>query len=235
VGRRSFVHDYSQAAIVAVIVALFVRTFLVQAFQIPSPSMDGNSDSIMVGDHILVNKFAYGPTLSLAEKELLPFRDIARYDVVIFKFPGQPERDYVKRVIGLPGETLKIENGETKIKRSDAEDFSSLPEEKKFVHFIDPPSGPDPEGLNNWGPFPIPENCFFVMGDNRDDSRDSRDWGCVPAEYVRGRALLVYWSVSPPEPSSVRSAPSGLLASFWNSLSTGFTRTRWERTAHMVH
>jgi signal peptidase I len=230
-GRRSFVHDYLQAAIVAVIVALFVRTFLVQAFQIPSPSM---VKSILVGDHILVNKFAYGPTLSLAERELLPFRDIARYDVVIFKFPGQPERDYVKRVIGLPGETLKIENGDTKIKKSNTEDFSSLPEEKRFVTFIDSPSGPDPEGLNNWGPFPIPDNCYFVMGDNRDDSRDSRDWGCVPAEYIRGRALLVYWSVRPPEPSS-GSAPSGPLASFWHSLSTGFTRTRWERTAQMVH
>jgi len=232
VTRRSFLHDYSQAAIVAVIVALFVRTFLVQAFQIPSPSM---TDSILVGDHILVNKFAYGPTLSLAERELLPFRDIARYDVVIFKFPNQPERDYVKRVIGLPGETLKIENRETKIKKPGATDFSSLPEENSFVHFIDPPSAPDPEGLNNTQPVDIPENCYFVMGDNRDDSRDSRDWGWVPAEYIRGRALLVYWSVSPPEPSSASSAPSGPLASFWQSLSTGFTRTRWERTARMVH
>jgi signal peptidase I len=230
-GRRSFVHDYLQAAIVAVIVALFVRTFLVQAFQIPSPSM---VKSILVGDHILVNKFAYGPTLGLAERELLPFRDIARYDVVIFKFPGQPERDYVKRVIGLPGETLKIENGDTKIKKSNTEDFSSLPEEKRFVHFIDPPSGPDPEGLNNLGPFVIPPDSYFVMGDNRDDSRDSRDWGFVHRDYIRGRALLVYWSVSPPEPSS-GSTPSGPLASFWHSLSTGFTRTRWERTAQMVH
>src|SRR6266850_761923 len=103
--RRSFLHDYFQAAIIAVLIALFVRTYLVQAFQIPSPSMVG---TILVGDHILVNKFSYGPAATVTERELLPFRPIARGDVIVFKFPQEPEKDYVKRVIGLPGETLKI-------------------------------------------------------------------------------------------------------------------------------
>jgi signal peptidase I len=211
-------------------IALFVRTYLVQAFQIPSASM---RDSILVGDHILVNKFAYGPTVTRAERELLPFRSIARNDIIIFKFPGQPEKDYVKRVIGLPGETLKIENRQVKIKKPGDADFVALSEEDYVLH-IDPPSAPDPDRLNNREPVKIPENCYYVLGDNREDSRDSRDWDCVPGQYIRGKALLVYWSVnlSPPPPED--GAPSGALATFWQSASGTFTRTRWERTFQLL-
>jgi signal peptidase I len=228
--RRSFLHDYFQAAIIAVMIALFVRTYLVQAFQIPSPSMVG---TILVGDHILVNKFAYGPFASAAEKELLPFRIIARGDVIIFKFPKEPEKDYVKRVIGLPGETLKIDNGQVMIKKPGDADFSTLKEED-YVQHIDPLSAPDPDSLNNRPPVEIPSDSYFVMGDNRDDSRDSRDWGFVPRQCIRGRALLVYWSVSFPSASGSEAPPSGTLAALWNSASASLTRTRWERTFLLI-
>jgi signal peptidase I len=227
--RRSIVHDYFQAAVIAVMMALFVRTYLVQAFQIPSPSMVG---TILVGDHILVNKFAYGPTSSKSEWELLPFLPVARGDIVIFKFPGEPEKDYVKRVIGLPGETLKIVNRQVMIKKPGDADFSTLME-KDYVKFTDPLSADDPDHLNNRDPVPIPEGTYYVMGDNRDDSRDSRDWGFVPRQLIRGKALLVYWSVGFP-PAERKEAPSGVLAVFWESVSGAFTHTRWKRTFLLI-
>lgn len=229
--RRSFVHDYFQAAIIAVMIALFVRTYLVQAFQIPSPSM---ARSILVGDHILVNKFAYGRTLTLAEREILPFRPIERHDVIIFKFPGQPERDYVKRVIGLPGETVKIEDRRVLIRKPGEVDFSTLKEEDHVQH-IEPASAPDPDSLNNMAPLKIPAGNYFVLGDNREDSRDSREWGLVPEDYIRGKALLVYWSLGPPPPSEDDAPPPGPLAAFLESTTAAFTRTRWDRTFLLVH
>jgi len=228
VPRRSFVHDYFQAAIIAVMIALFVRTYLIQAFQIPSPSMAG---SILVGDHILVNKYVYGRTLTLVERGLF-FKSIERGDVIIFKFPGQPERDYVKRVIGLPGETVKIEDRQVKVKRVGESEFFIIPE--SYVQHIDPASAPDPDSLNNMLPMEISAGSYFVLGDNREDSRDSREWGEVPEDYIRGKALLVYWSVSPPPPPADNASPPGRLAAFWESASAAFTRTRWERTFHVV-
>ncbi len=226
--RRSPLHDYFQAAIIAVLFALFVRTYLVQAFQIPSPSMEGN---LLVGDHILVNKFAYGSTLSLAERELLPVTPVKRRDIIVFKFPGEPEKDYVKRVIGLPGETLKIENRQVMIKKPEDTDFVAYPE--SYVEHRYP--GAESEALNNLPPRPIPENEYFVMGDNRDDSRDSREWGTVPREMIRGKALLVYWSINPPPPPRDGGPSAGPARNFLKSASAAFTRTRWHRTCHLIH
>ena len=227
--RRSLVHDYFQAAIIAVLFALFVRTYLVQAFQIPTPSMEA---SLRVGDHILVNKFIYGSWLTLAEKDLLhpPLSVIRRGDIIVFKFPGQPERDYVKRVIGLPGESLKIEDGEVRIRKPEESDF--VPLREPWVSHLYRDSTPD--SLNNRPPIQIPEGDYFVMGDNRDDSRDSRDWGFVPRDYIRGKALLVYWSVDPLPPPGGDETPPGPLRSLWRSASAAFTRTRWDRTFHVI-
>ncbi len=229
--RRSFVHDYFQAAVIAVMIALFVRTYLVQAFQIPSPSME---TSILVGDHILVNKFAYGGSLTLIEREILPFRPIARHDVIIFKFPGQPERDFVKRVIGLPFETVKIENRRVLIKKPGDADFFTLKEEDHVNH-TEPISATNPDPMDNMMPVKIPAGSYFVLGDNREDSRDSREWGLVPEDYIRGKALLVYWSLGPPPPAGEDAPPPGPLKAFWESASSAFTRTRWERTFRIVH
>jgi signal peptidase I len=232
VARRSFLHDYFQAAIIAVMIALFVRTYLVQAFQIPSPSM---LNSIMVGDHILVNKFAYGPTASPLERAVLPYCTIARGDIIIFKFPNEPEKDYVKRVIGLPGETLRIENQQVMIKKPGESDYSTLKEED-YVFHSESVSAPDPDHLNNREPYEIKPHHYYVMGDNREDSRDSRDWDTVPEEYIRGKALMVYWSVDPlPPPSGDRASAPGPLQTFWETVTATFTRTRWKRTFYLIH
>ena len=221
--RRSLLHDYFQAGIVAIIIALFVRTYLVQAFQIPSPSME---KSILVGDHVLVNKFVYGGFLTPAGKDLLPFSEVKRLDVIVFKFPSAPEKDYVKRVIGLPGDTLQIEDGKVKLKRPQDDGFSVLPE--AFAFHSDPPGAPDPDHLRNMDPVVVPEDHYFVMGDNRDDSRDSREWGFVHRNLIRGKVLLVYWSVDFPPPAV------GRAESLWQSASATFTRTRWDRTFRII-
>jgi signal peptidase I len=228
VPRRSVLHDYFQAGIIAVLFALFVRTYLVQAFQIPSPSMER---TILVGDHILVNKFAYGSFLTGAERETLPLAPIKREDIIIFKYPGQPEKDYVKRVIGLPGETILIENRKVLIKFK-PEDTEYWPYEEKYAVHTDPPDAPDPDRLNNRPAFRVPPNHYFVMGDNREDSRDSRDGWTVPRELIRGKALVVYWSVDP-DRRPARPA-TGTFDALWQSVSGSWDRTRWDRTLHVI-
>ncbi|MCI0655713.1 MAG: signal peptidase I [Acidobacteria bacterium] len=227
--RRSFIHDYFQAGVVAVIIALFVRTYLVQAFQIPSPSM---TESILVGDHVLVNKFIFGPFMSLAGRDLLPVANVKRKDIIVFKFPQAPEKDYVKRVIGEPGDTVKIDDGKVFIKKPKDTDFFQVDE--PYVQHTDPAGTPDPDLLNNRPPVLVPEGQYYVLGDNRDDSRDSRDWGCVPQDYIRGKVLLVYWSVDPAPPPPENTAPVSLLKAIWQSASATFSRTRWDRTFHII-
>jgi signal peptidase I len=228
VPRRSFLHDYFQAGIIAILIALFVRTYLVQAFQIPSPSMQ---PSILVGDHVLVNKFIFGPLFSPAAQDLLPVSHVKRGDIIVFKFPEAPEKDYVKRVIGEPGDEVKIENGAVFIKRP-SDDFRQLDE--PYVQHIEPKGAPDPEKLNDRAAMLVPPRSFYVLGDNRDDSRDSRDWGFVPLEFVRGKVLLVYWSVDPAPPPPEKTPPSGPVAGLWRAASANFSRTRWDRTFHVI-
>ncbi len=227
--RRSFIHDYFQAGVVAVIIALFVRTYLVQAFQIPSPSM---TESILVGDHVLVNKFIFGPFMSLAGRDLLPVADVKRKDIIVFKFPQAPEKDYVKRVIGEPGDVVEIKDGKVFLKRPGDTVSSELVE--PYVQHTEPEGSPDPDHLNNRDPVPVPDGHYYVLGDNRDDSRDSRDWGCVPQDYIRGKVLLVYWSVDPAPPPPENTAPVSLLKAIWQSASASFSRTRWDRTFHVI-
>jgi signal peptidase I len=229
VPRRSFIHDYFQAGIVAIIIALFVRTYLVQAFQIPSPSM---RESILVGDHVLVNKFIFGPFMSLAGRDLLPVANVKRKDIIVFKFPQAPEKDYVKRVIGEPGDMVKIDDGKVSIKKPGAPDFVLLDE--PYVQHTDPEGSPDPDQLNNRPPVLVPDGQYYVLGDNRDDSRDSRDWGCVPQDLIRGKVLLVYWSVDPTPPPSENATSSNPLKALWESAAASFARTRWDRTFHII-
>src|SRR5262245_55804973 len=189
------------------------------------------TESILVGDHVLVNKFIFGSFMSLAGRDLLPVANVKRKDIIVFKFPQSPEKDYVKRVIGEPGDTVKIENGKVYIKKPSASDFVLLDE--PYAQHSDPEGTPDTDRLNNRPPVPVPDGQFYVLGDNRDDSRDSRDWGFVPQDYIRGKVLLVYWSVDPappPEPA----APVGLLKAIWQSFSASFSRTRWDRTFHVI-
>ncbi len=182
--RKSTAREYFESLVVAVILALFVRTFGFQAFKIPTGSMEPN---LLVGDHLLVNKFVFGPTASGVERALLPVRPVERGDVLVFKFPEDPERDFIKRVIGLPGETLEL-RGQTIY-------INGAPLVEPYAHYQTlPASLPQADRRRAYGPVTVPEGHYFMMGDNRDDSEDSRYWGFMPAAYVKGRALFIYWS-----------------------------------------
>ena len=186
--KKSVVREYFESIVIAVILALFVRTWVVQAFKIPTGSMENN---LLIGDHLLVNKFIFGPTPLAIGRATLPVRPIRRGDIVVFKYPDEPERDFIKRVIGLPGETIELKNKKVHV--------NGQPLDEPYVHFLTPPSNDYQEVTSfdvreRFGPVTVPADQFFVMGDNRDNSQDSRYWGFLPRHYVKGKALLIYWS-----------------------------------------
>jgi signal peptidase I len=211
--RKSTIREYFESICVAVILALFVRTFVVQAFKIPTGSMENN---LLIGDHLLVNKFVYAPTLSTWENKVLPIDPIRRGEILVFKYPEDPDRDFIKRVIGLPGETLELRNKKVYI--------NGKPLDEPYVHFLYPASDQKPGDADftsfdvreNYGPVTVPPDHYFMMGDNRDNSQDSRYWGFMPRDYVKGRALFVYFSFGEEQP--------GL-----------FSNIRWTRMFHQIH
>jgi signal peptidase I len=226
--RKSTGREYFESIVIAVILALFIRTFVVQAFKIPTGSMENN---LLVGDHLLVNKFIFAPTASPIEPSVLPIEEIRRGDVIVFKYPEDPERDFIKRVIGLPGETLEIRNKKVHI--------NGRPLDEPYVHFLQPPTSGEAETASfdvreRYGPVTVPQDHYFMMGDNRDNSQDSRYWGFLPRRYVKGKALMVYWSY---EAGGEEMAADGLLAWVRNAGSVVahfFTRTRWNRLFHQI-
>src|SRR5687768_7554405 len=223
--RKSTAREYFESIVIAVILALFVRTWVVQAFKIPTGSMENN---LLIGDHLLVNKFVFGPTGSSLERSVLPVRDVRRRDVIVFKYPDEPERDFIKRVIGLPGETLEL--------RAKKVYVNGQPLDEPYVHFLEPASTAQEvtsfDVRERYGPVRVPEGHYFVMGDNRDNSQDSRYWGFLPRANIKGRALMIYWSYDAGlEPAGGENAVARAL-----SVATHFfTRTRWERIFRQIH
>jgi signal peptidase I len=225
--KKSVAREYLESIVVAVILALFIRSFAVQAFKIPTGSMEPN---LLIGDHLLVNKLLYSPSFGPLEDRLLGKRPIERGHVVVFKFPEDPTRDFIKRVIGLPGETIEIRNKTVFV--------DGKPLTEAYAHFIEQPLRPeDPEyGLrtesirDNWGPQVVPEGQLLVLGDNRDNSRDSRFWGFLPRDQVKGRALLVYWSY---EADRQEYQETGLL-NWAKSTFAAIFKTRRERFFHVI-
>jgi signal peptidase I len=221
--QKSTAREYFESIVVAVILALFIRTFVVQAFKIPTGSMEPN---LLVGDHLLVNKFVFAPTAADAERGVLPIRDIRRGDVVVFKFPEEPERDFIKRVIGLPGETVELRARQIFINGARVEE--------PYAHYMFPQGQDDEHGMfdvrERYGPVTVPQGHFFMMGDNRDNSQDSRYWGFLPAHYVKGRALMIYWSFEQPAGAQ----PEGITAII-HTVTSIFTGTRWNRLLHQIH
>jgi signal peptidase I len=226
--RKSTIREYFDSIVIALILALFVRTWVVQAFKIPTGSMENN---LLIGDHLLVNKFVFGPTLSRADRAVLPVRDIRRGDIVVFKYPIDPQRDFIKRVIGLPGDTVELKAKKVYI--------NAQPLDEPYVHFLTPASeGGEVTSMDvreRYGPVTVPADQYFVMGDNRDNSQDSRYWGFLPRDHVKGKAMMIYWSY---ESGRDDYADDGLGASIRRTLSVVghfFTRTRWERLLHQIH
>jgi signal peptidase I len=226
--RKSTAREYFESIAIAVILALFIRTFVVQAFKIPTGSMENN---LLIGDHLLVNKFVYGPAASGLEKAILPMRDIGRGDIVVFKFPQEPERDFIKRVIGLPGETLELRNKKVYI--------NGTPLDEPYVHFLVPPSAEGQEVApfdlrENYGPVTVPEGQYFVMGDNRDNSQDSRWWGYLPRDLVKGKALMIYWSFESDRNDYQQDGLGDTISGIADVVTGFFTRTRWERLFRQI-
>jgi signal peptidase I len=224
--KKSTGREYFESIVIAVILALFIRTFVVQAFKIPTGSMENN---LLVGDHLLVNKFIFAPTAAPIEEALLPIEPIERGDVIVFKYPEDPARDFIKRVIGLPGETLEIRNKKVIV--------NGTPLEEPYVHFLLPPSRDGAGSYDvreKYGPVVVPAHHYFVMGDNRDNSQDSRWWGFLPRHYIKGRALMVYWSYEPEEQYASGDGLLDRLRDMGSVVIQFFTRTRWNRLFHQI-
>jgi len=207
---KSVLREYAETILVCVIFLIFTRAFVFQQSKIPSGSME---DTLLIGDYIMVNRFVYAPTASDWEKKLLPVRDIHRGDVVVFKHPPEPEVDYIKRVIGLPGDTIELRGG------------------RLFVNdeWVDEPYVSEDYRVNeNYGPFEVAPGQYFMLGDHRNRSSDSRVWGPVPRELVKGRALLVWWSYEEDADAARRQGIDNLKAMF-SKLVTFPWRSRWSR------
>lgn len=178
------IREYGEAILIALVLALFIRTFVVQAFKIPSGSMEA---TLQIGDHILVNKFIYGVKIPFTHKTIVPGKEPRRGDIIVFEFPKDPKKDFIKRVIGEPGDVIEIRNKKILI--------NNKPIEENYGFYLDPSVFPESvRPRDNFGPFTVPPQNYFVMGDNRDHSFDSRFWGTVDFSSVKGKAFIIYWS-----------------------------------------
>jgi signal peptidase I len=269
VAKKSSLRENAEAILVAIVLALFIRTFIIQAFKIPSGSM---LETLQIGDHILVNKFVYGVKLPFSNKTIIPFKSPQRGDIIVFEFPIDPDKDFIKRVIGLPGDVIEIRNKDVRVnherfelpqaihKDGKSRGQDSVPyrltenslqdiEKKgvpetiirkliplkereyanidKFMNDVVANIGNEDfinynsliltsaligEPRDNYGPVTVPAGTLFVMGDNRDHSYDSRYWGFVNLNAVKGKAFIIYWS--------------------WDSPNFG---VRWKRLAKILH
>jgi signal peptidase I len=182
--KKGALRENIEAIIIAVIIAMFIRTFVIQAFKIPSGSM---KETLKIGDHILVNKFIYGVKLPFTDITLIPVKDPKFGDVVVFKYPEDPSKDFIKRVIGTQGDVIEIKDKQVYINGEKLNDeFGIFKDSFIFPARFQP--------RDNFGPVTVPKNSLFVMGDNRDHSADSRFWGFVNLKAVKGRAFIIYWS-----------------------------------------
>ncbi|MGE0451039.1 MAG: signal peptidase I [Vicinamibacterales bacterium] len=228
--RKSTAREYFESIVIAVVLALFIRTFVVQAFKIPTGSMENN---LLIGDHLLVNKFVFGPSESGVEQHLLPLGTIRRGDVVVFKYPEEPERDFIKRIIGLPGDTIELRRKKVYI--------NGEPLDEPYVHFLEPPGGATSvhevtsvDVREEFGPVTVPADHYFAMGDNRDNSQDSRYWGFLPRDYVKGKALIIYWSYESAREDYETEGAADAVRGFGSVFAHFFTRTRWDRMLQQI-
>jgi len=212
-GRKGKFREYIEAFAVALLIALVVRTLVVQAFKIPSSSME---DTLLIGDHIFVNKFIYGYHVPFTKGRILQYSEPQRGDIIVFVFPEDKSKDFIKRVIGLPGDTVEIRQKRVFI--------NGEPIGEKYVHFAD---GTVTDGFarsrDNLPPIKVPPGKLFVLGDNRDRSYDSRFWGFVDREAVIGKALFIYFSID--WNSGIR----------WSEVWRYPELVRWSRIGHILH
>ena len=201
--KKSTIREYIEAFAVAGILAFIIRTFLFQAFKIPSGSM---VPTLLIGDHIIVEKFLYHTPLPFSSAAL---RNIKHGDIIVFEYPKDPEKDFIKRVIGLPGDIIEIKAGtlwlnSQPVREQPAPDGTTMPPDENGTLFIEEINSTKHRTLHKnqrsmlsmeYGPVTVPADSYFVMGDNRDNSSDSRVWGFVKTDAVKGKAFMIYWSL----------------------------------------
>jgi signal peptidase I len=182
--KKGRLRENIEAIAIAIVLALFIRAFVVQAFKIPSGSM---KQTLLIGDHILVNKFIYGVKFPYLRTTIIPIKKPKNGDVVVFKFPEDPEKDFIKRVVGVAGDVVEVRDKQVYINQKKTKDTYSIHTDPHTI-----PLGLQPR--DNFGPVTVPPDSLFVMGDNRDHSYDSRFWGFVSLKAVKGKAFMIYWS-----------------------------------------
>jgi len=212
---KGVLRDYVETILVCVIFVIFSRAFVFQQSKIPSGSME---DTLLIGDYIMVNRFVFSPTEFDWEKSLLPVRQIKRGDIVVFKYPQEPETDYIKRIVGLPGDIVEVKRGKLFVNGQEMDepyvnDVYRRGETSPAVH--------------------VPAGNYFAMGDHRDRSADSRVWGPVPAELIKGRALLIWWSYEE-DAADVDRKGVDRARSMLNKLWHFPTKSRWTRCFSLI-
>jgi signal peptidase I len=249
--RKSSIRDTFESLVVTVILAIFGTTFVVQAFKIPTGSM---KNTLLIGDHLLVNKFAFAyPEGPLAR--FLPYRKIHHDDVVVFKFPGdsddaqEPGEHFVKRVVGLPGDRIRVVNRKVFVNgEALSEPFvrNTDPGEVRPGDDFPPVAWGEMQGATaTWraefqnyvknGQIVVPPNEYFVMGDNREESWDSRFWGFVPRKVISGRPLIIYWSYETPRGQYEQTSVGDRVQQMADMIVHFFSKTRWRRTFKLIH
>jgi signal peptidase I len=183
-GKKKFVKEYLEPIVIAILIALFIRTFIVQAFKIPSSSME---PTLLVGDHLLVAKFIYGIKIPFVDQKLFQFKKPQRGDIIVFIYPKDRSKDFIKRVIGLEGEKVEIIRNKIYINDKVVDDpWGYYSEKSDWARYLQP--------MEKFGPIVVPKDSLFVLGDNRDNSQDSRFWGYVHMDEVKGKAFILYFS-----------------------------------------
>lgn len=221
---RSKFREYFEAFLIAVLFLQFANTYVVETFYIPSRSME---DTLLIGDHLFVNRFVFGNEGFLSGFPLLPARGVRRGDIVIFRSKQEPPMAIVKRCIGLPGDTIEIVSKRVYINGKPLEDSAFTKHSESLV--LGRGSRRD-----NLGPLTVPPGHYFLMGDNREDSLDSRFWGALPAHMVKGRASLIYWSYGGETPTGEWTSLTARLGQLARTIGGFLWKTRWSRTFHLV-
>lgn len=184
VKRKGLIREYAESIAIAILLALVIRSYLVQAFKIPSGSME---DTLAIGDHLLVSKFVYGTKIPFTDKRVLTVRDPRRGDVIVFEYPEDPSKDFIKRVIGVPGDVVEGKDKKVYVNGTLYANPHEVHKEKDLI-----PKEMNPR--DTFGPITVPADSYFVMGDNRDRSYDSRFWKFVKRDQIKGLAFIKYWS-----------------------------------------
>lgn len=225
-----FIWENFKSLGIAIILALVIKTSIVEAYKVPTGSME---DTILVGDFILANKFVYGARLPVVDWRLPAVHDIKPGDVVIFKYPLDPSTNYIKRCVAGPGDVVELKD---KVVYVNGKVFPNPPDSKFTDARIRKRPYDHQDSRDNWGPHRVPDDCYFMMGDNRDNSSDSRYWGFVPRNLILGEAMLIHWSWKPDNNSPQASLrdPLSVPELFVYNIVHFFSRVRWGRLLSTV-